>query len=64
MKSLLRNSLIALVLMFAAQGLNSCGSDTGTGSCCKVCTSGKACGDSCISASATCHEGPGCACDG
>ena len=33
-------------------------------SCCKVCTTGKACGDSCISQSYTCHKGPGCACDG
>jgi hypothetical protein len=33
-------------------------------SCCKVCTTGQACGDSCISRSYTCHKGPGCACDG
>lgn len=33
-------------------------------SCCKVCRKGKACGDSCISLSRTCHKGPGCACDG
>jgi hypothetical protein len=33
-------------------------------SCCKVCTTGKACGDSCISRSYTCHKGPGCACNG
>lgn len=32
--------------------------------CCKVCTTGKACGDSCISRSNTCHVGPGCACNG
>lgn len=32
--------------------------------CCKICTKGKACGDSCISKSYTCHKGPGCACDG
>ena len=32
--------------------------------CCKVCRKGKACGDSCIKASYTCHKGPGCACDG
>jgi hypothetical protein len=34
------------------------------GSCCKVCTTGKACGDTCISASDTCHVGSGCACNG
>jgi hypothetical protein len=32
-------------------------------SCCKICSKGKACGDSCISRSYTCHKGPGCACD-
>ena len=31
--------------------------------CCKVCSKGKACGDSCISKSYTCHKPPGCACD-
>ncbi len=33
-------------------------------SCCKVCTGSKACGDSCISRSKTCHKGDGCACQG
>lgn len=32
--------------------------------CCKVCTTGKACGDSCISRKYQCHQPPGCACDG
>jgi hypothetical protein len=31
--------------------------------CCKHCSKGKACGDSCISRSYTCHKAPGCACD-
>jgi competence protein ComEC len=31
--------------------------------CCKVCSAGKACGNSCISRSYTCHQPPGCACD-
>ena len=35
-----------------------------TQSCCKRCNRGKACGDSCISRSYTCHKGPGCACNG
>src|SRR5438067_6391804 len=35
----------------------------GTKNCCKVCTMGKACGDTCISRQYTCHVGPGCACD-
>src|SRR4051812_20797083 len=35
----------------------------GARNCCKVCTTGKACGDTCISRSYTCHVGVGCACD-
>lgn len=30
--------------------------------CCKICTKGIPCGNTCISASKTCHKGPGCAC--
>ena len=33
-------------------------------SCCKVCRTGKACGDSCISRDKTCNSPPGCACNG
>jgi hypothetical protein len=32
--------------------------------CCKVCSAGKACGDSCISKDKTCNKPPGCACNG
>ena len=32
-------------------------------SCCKTCSKGKACGDSCILRRSTCHKPPGCACD-
>lgn len=32
--------------------------------CCKICSRGKACGNSCISRSYTCHQPPGCACNG
>jgi endonuclease YncB( thermonuclease family) len=31
--------------------------------CCRVCTNSKACGNSCISRSKSCHKAPGCACD-
>ena len=31
--------------------------------CCKCCSTGKACGDSCITMMDTCHLPPGCACD-
>lgn len=32
--------------------------------CCVTCKKGKACGNSCISATKTCHKPPGCACNG
>jgi hypothetical protein len=32
--------------------------------CCKICTTGKACGDTCIARNETCRVGAGCACDG
>lgn len=32
-------------------------------SCCKYCSKGKACGNTCISRSFTCHVGVGCACN-
>lgn len=32
-------------------------------SCCRYCSTGQACGDSCISRRYTCHKAPGCACD-
>lgn len=38
--------------------------DEPLGYCCKICRVGKACGDSCISLSSTCHKIGGCACDG
>ena len=31
--------------------------------CCKICSKGKACGDTCISRSYVCHKGRGCACN-
>ena len=31
--------------------------------CCKICSKGKACGNSCIQRRLTCHKPPGCACD-
>jgi len=37
--------------------------EPGAGSCCKICTRGKACGNSCINLSYTCRQPPGCACN-
>ena len=31
--------------------------------CCRICTTGKACGKTCIAESKTCHVGRGCACN-
>jgi len=45
-------------------GGSSSGGSGGNSYCCKVCRAGKACGDSCISRDKTCHQPPGCACDG
>jgi len=39
-------------------------SKTAATTCCKTCKKGKACGDSCIAATAHCSSPPGCACDG
>ena len=36
---------------------------TDNASCCKWCSSGKACGDTCISKSNTCTKAKGCACN-
>jgi len=57
----------SLLITLAAAGGPSlaaaCAKDgTGPG-CCKVCSTGKACGDTCIAVTATCHVGPGCACN-
>lgn len=30
--------------------------------CCKICSKGKPCGDTCIAQDKTCHLPPGCAC--
>jgi len=55
-----------LLISGSAIGGSACTTDGGGGNyaCCKVCTTGKACGDTCISRSYECHVGPGCACDG
>lgn len=31
--------------------------------CCRICSTGKACGNTCIAASKNCKKGRGCACD-
>lgn len=36
---------------------------TPAGACCRMCSKGKACGNTCIARSKTCHVPRGCACD-
>lgn len=47
-----------------AETTASVGSQEISQKCCKVCRKGKACGNSCIARHLTCHQPPGCACDG
>ena len=58
--------LIAAALLTAAPAtFDPCGSAAvAAGGCCKRCSAGKACGDSCISRDKICHKGKGCACNG
>ncbi|MFL6846232.1 MAG: hypothetical protein ACJ8ER_15285 [Allosphingosinicella sp.] len=39
------------------------GAAAAQGYCCRHCSTGKACGNSCIARWKTCHKGKGCACD-
>lgn len=41
---------------------NGGGGGNDNNGCCRTCTSGKPCGDSCISFELTCNQPPGCAC--
>ncbi|MBY0491456.1 MAG: Ig-like domain-containing protein [Gemmatimonadaceae bacterium] len=49
-------------VVFTATGTPT--TSTGTTTCCKRCTTGKPCGDSCIALSSTCRTLGGCACYG
>ena len=70
MKTRIRRVLTLLVitipLSLTAGTARGCGSDAvgGVSACCRTCTTGKACGDSCISRDKTCRVGAGCACNG
>ena len=55
--------LFPVALAGGSAALTGC--DTaGGGECCRICETGRACGDSCISRSSSCNAGPGCACNG
>jgi beta-lactamase superfamily II metal-dependent hydrolase len=55
------------VVLQETPGLTDPGRKPGVGqvspSCCRTCTTGKACGNSCISRRYQCRQPPGCACD-
>jgi hypothetical protein len=53
-----------ILLALACATMLGCGDDATSSSCCKTCTKGKPCGDSCIEANQTCNKGAGCACKG
>ena len=52
---------LAMLLVF---GSASCTTTEPTTSCCRVCRTGKPCGDSCISRDKQCSKPRGCACSG
>ena len=54
--------LAAIGIVGPALLMTACGGDP-TRSCSRVCTTGKACGDSCIAANLNCNTPPGSACD-
>ena len=59
-------AVVAVVVGAVAVGVLAAKDNHGVsygGSCCKICTVGKACGDTCISQYDICHVGVGCACN-
>lgn len=60
---LLAALLLALVTVGGPVATAACGDSSGP-NCCRVCRTGKACGDSCIPVENTCNTPPGCACNG
>lgn len=52
-------------LTFSAGAVTTaCVPASGGRGCCRVCVTGKPCGNSCIARNLTCHKGGGCACFG
>ena len=62
-----RLAIIAVALTLNGAALIGCEEaaplKSDTRECCRYCTKGKACGDSCISRQYQCHKGTGCACN-
>jgi hypothetical protein len=53
---------LLVVAMLIAGCEQECKNEQQRSNCCKVCTSGKPCGDTCIEDKDTCHTAGGCAC--
>lgn len=56
----------AATMTLVPLSISECGGGFAAGaqrSCCRVCSKGKACGDSCIARHLNCHRGRGCACN-
>jgi len=66
MRRLLSGLLLlgALAVLTGSAAPPSFGPEPTPAACCKTCSKGKACGDSCIAREKSCHKPPGCACDG
>ena len=64
MKVLIASAALALASFVPMSLAPAGGQVCAQGRCCKTCSAGKACGDSCIAKSSTCKKGRGCACDG
>jgi hypothetical protein len=63
LRLLLVIAVITMLLVPLGLSATGCGSASAQG-CCKYCTIGQPCGDTCIAAWMTCHKDPGCACSG
>jgi hypothetical protein len=63
-KTMRRIMLVPLYFLLASFSHAATACSDSTGACCKVCKDGKACGDTCIAKTDTCHVGAGCACQG
>ncbi len=55
-------TLAALSTSLSSGGCAAASNDPTAPKCCKVCTTGKPCGDTCIAKNLTCHTAGGCAC--
>lgn len=56
--------LLAVAALSLAAVVPSAGQVCAAAGCCKTCSAGKTCGNSCISRDKVCKKGKGCACNG